>query len=367
MSKDYPVLFQPFESEKLTLPNRIVMAPMTRSQSPNGVPGENVVAYYQRRAAADVGLIITEGTTVDYAAATGDANIPAFVGEKSLQAWKKVVEAVHAVGGKIAPQIWHQGMARAPGTGPAPDAPSLGPSGLAGDGKKVSEPMTIQQIEETIQAFANAGAQAKALGFDAVEIHAAHGYLIDQFFWEGTNKRSDKYGGDLVKRTQFAVEIVRAIRAAVGEEYPIILRFSQWKQQDYNAKLATTPDELRQFLSPLTDAGVDIFHASTRRFWEAEFEGSDLNLAGWTREISGKPTITVGSVGLDDDFLKAFQGRGAGVANIDALITQMERGDYELVAVGRALLSNPDWVTRVKAGHFDQLKPFSPEVLAELV
>ena len=365
MSND-AVLFRPFKSNKLNLSNRIVMAPMTRSQSPGGVPDEKVAAYYQRRAAAGVGLIITEGVTVDYAAASNDKNIPTLENEVSQQGWKKVVEAVQGAGGKIAPQIWHQGLARLHGTGPAPDVPSLSPSGISASGKKVAEPMTATQIEETIAAFAESARQAKSLGFDAVEVHGAHGYLIDQFFWAQMNHRSDEYGGNLAKRSQFAVEIIKAIRATTGDDFPIIFRFSQWKQQNYDAKLANSAEELEQFLKPLVKAGVDVFHASTRRFWEPEFEDSDLNLAAWAQKLTGKPTITVGSVGLDDDFLKAFQGRGANATNIDALIKQMERGDYELVAIGRALLSNPDWVRKVQAGHFDQLEPFSPKVLASL-
>ena len=103
----------------------------------------------------------------------------------------------------------------------------------------------------------------------------------------------------LLGRTQFAVEIVEACRREVGPDFPIIFRFSQWKMNDFKAKLAKTPDELERFLQPLVNAGVDIFHCSTRRFWEAEFDGSDLNLAGWTKKLSGKPVISVGSVGLE--------------------------------------------------------------------
>ena len=363
---DEAILFNPFKSSKLNLLNRIVMAPMTRCQCPGGIPNEEVAAYYQRRAAAGVGLIITEGVTVDYAAASNHEDIPTLTNEAAQQGWGKVITAVHSAGGKIAPQLWHQGLARIQGTGPSPNSSSLSPSGLSAQGKKIAEPMTIEQIEETIAAFAQSAKQAQLLGFDAVEIHGAHGYLIDQFFWAKMNQRNDQYGGSFRKRSRFAVEIVKAIRNITGENFPIIFRFSQWKQQDYDARLVGSTEELEQFLKPLVDAGVDIFHASTRRFWEQEFDGSDLNLAGWTQKLSAKPCITVGSVGLDDDFLKAFQGGGANTTNIDALISQMERGDYELVAIGRALLSNPDWVKKVKAGHFDQLKAFSPEVMASL-
>lgn len=366
MADNSDLLFKPFESEKLQLPNRVVMAPMTRGFSPGGIPGADVAAYYRKRAEARVGLIVTEGTTVDYETATNDVNIPEFVSDAAIAGWKHVVDEVHAAGGKIAPQLWHMGMGRTEGTGPTPDRPSIGPSGLVAPGNKTTEPMTIEQIEEVISKFASAAEKAQAIGFDAVEIHGAHGYLVDQFFWQGTNQRDDDYGGSLVKRTRFAVEIVKAIRAKVGNDYPIIFRFSQWKLQDYDAKLVNSPDELAQFLAPLVEAGVDIFHASTRRYWLPEFDGSPLNLAGWTQKITGKPTITVGCVGLDDEFIKAFVGGGANATNIDPLLEQLGRGDYDLVAVGRALLSDPDWAVKVREGRFSEMTPFTKELLGSL-
>ncbi|MEX1033213.1 MAG: NADH:flavin oxidoreductase [Cellvibrionaceae bacterium] len=355
------VLFRSFEHPKLTLKNRVVMAPMTRSHSPNGVPGDDVVEYYRKRAAGGTGLIVSEGTLIDHPAATDDVNVPFFYSEAALAGWKKVIDTVHAAGGKMVPQIWHVGSTRRPGTGPFPDAPSVSPSGLVAPGKKKFEPLAVAEIEQLVQAYAQAALNAKNLGFDGVEIHGAHGYLIDQFFWEGTNLRDDHYGGSLVKRTRFAVEIVQAIRELCGEDFPIILRWSQWKQQDFNAKLANTPDELAQFLEPLSNAGVDIFHCSQRRFWETEFEGSELNLAGWTKEITSKPSISVGSVSLNEEFVASFKGADAAVASIDNLVERMENGEFDLIAIGRALLANSDWANKVNDGKFDQLKPFTQE------
>lgn len=360
-------LFQPFKLGSLSLANRIVMAPMTRSFSPGGVPGDDVVAYYRRRAENAVGLIITEGTTIDRPGASFDPAVPNFHTPQSLAGWKKVVDAVHAAGGKIAPQLWHVGLARRPGTGPHPDAPSDSPSGILPNGKPIGEPMSEEDIADTIHAFARGAKAAVDIGFDAIELHGAHGYLIDQFFWEGLNKRSDRYGGDLKGRLTFAEEIIRAVRAEMPAAMPLILRYSQWKQQDYSARLAETPQELETLLSPLADAGVDIFHASTRRFWIPEFEGSDLNLAGWTKKLTGKPVITVGSVGLNSDFLGAFMGEGSPAASLDGLLKRFEAGEFDLVAIGRALLSDPQWAAKVRDGRFDELADFSAEALKELV
>ncbi|QDG38664.1 NADH:flavin oxidoreductase [Alteromonas mediterranea] len=359
-------LFKPYSQGNLSLTNRIVMAPMTRQFSPNGVPTSDVAGYYKRRAQGGTGLIITEGTTVNDKVATMDANIPQFHGEEALTGWKNVVDEVHSVGGKIMPQLWHVGMARVAEKAPYPELSSAGPSGLFKPGKQGAEPMTEEHIESVIAAFAQAAADAKSIGMDGVEIHGAHGYLIDQFFWEGTNQRTDNWGGSMENRGRFAVEIVKAIRAATGPDFPIVLRYSQWKQQDYTARLATTPQELEQFLMPLSNAGVDIFHCSQRRYWESEFDGSDLNLAGWTKKITGKPTITVGSVGLNDDFFGAFKGQDSSTRAVDDLLERLEKGEFDLVAVGRALLQDPNWANKIKENRTDELEQYSGKALASL-
>ncbi|MFB9274520.1 NADH:flavin oxidoreductase [Cohnella cellulosilytica] len=359
-------LFKPFASEKLQLSNRVVMAPMTRAHSPNGVPGADVAAYYRRRAENGVGLIVTEGTIIDHPAGTGNPSVPSFHGEAPLEGWARVVAGVHEAGGKIVPQLWHVGMTRPNGSLPNPEAPSVGPSGLGLDGQKINEPLSVEEIESIVEAFGRAAAEAKRIGFDGIELHGAHGYLIDQFFWEQTNLRDDLYGGDLVSRTKFAADIVKACRSAVGEDFPIILRISQWKSGFYEAKLAKTPEELRQFLTPLVEAGVDIFHCSTRRFWEPEFAGSDLNLAGWVKKLTGKPTITVGSVGLDGEFNGAFRGQSSNVTEIGGLLERLEREEFDLVAVGRSLLADPSWAAKVRDGRFDELQPFKAEALQTL-
>ena len=359
-------LFKPYSQGNLSLTNRIVMAPMTRQFSPNGVPTSDVAGYYKRRAQGGTGLIITEGTTVNDKVATMDANIPQFHGEEALTGWKNVVDEVHSVGGKIIPQLWHVGMARVAEKAPYPELSSAGPSGLFKPGKQGAEPMTEEHIESVIAAFAQAAADAKSIGMDGVEIHGAHGYLIDQFFWEGTNQRTDSWGGSMDNRGRFAVEIIKAIRAATGPDFPIVLRYSQWKQQDYTARLATTPQELEQFLMPLSSAGVDIFHCSQRRYWESEFDGSDLNLAGWTKKITGKPTITVGSVGLNDDFFGAFKGQDSSTRAVDDLLERLEEGEFDLVAVGRALLQDPNWANKIKENRTDELEQYSGKALASL-
>jgi len=360
-------LFTPFRLKTLDLRNRIVMAPMTRAFSPNGVPTDDVVSYYSSRAANDVGLILSEGTVINRPSASNDANVPHFYGEQSLAGWKKVIDGVHAAGGKMGPQIWHMGVMDNHHSGWLPPVPFEGPSGLNRPDFNNGSTMTEKDIEATISAFGQAAADAKAAGFDCVEIHGAHGYLIDQFFWEGTNQRTDIYGGKtLAERTRFAVSVIKEIRKRVGEDFAIIMRLSQFKPSDYDYKLAKTANEMEAWLQPLADAGVDIFHCSQRRFWQPEFEGSDLNFAGWAKKLTGKATITVGSVGLSGDFFGAFAGENSEPSSLDELIRRMDRGDFDLVAVGRPILADPHWVTKIKNGQTDQLIGFSPEALGSL-
>ncbi|WP_446222492.1 NADH:flavin oxidoreductase [Nocardia sp. IBHARD005] len=367
VSRTAEILSRPVTLNGLTVPNRIVMAPMTRMFSPGGVPGDDVRSYYARRAAAGVGLIVTEGTYVGHDSAGQSDRVPRFHGEEQLAGWAKVAEDVHAAGGTIVPQLWHIGMVRNQGEQPYPDAPALGPSGIRVDGTEgTGKAMTQRDLDDVIGAFAEAAAAAERIGFDGVELHGAHGYLLDQFLWSRTNRRADVYGGDPVARTRFAAEIVAAVRSVVSPEFPVIFRYSQWKQEAYDARLAESPQELEAILAPLAAAGVDAFHASTRRYWLPEFDGSDLNLAGWTKKLTGRPAITVGSVGLDGDFLRAFSGQGAELGSLDNLLDRMERDEFDMVAVGRALLQDPEWASKVLAGRTDEVRPYHGAALNTL-
>ncbi|MGH6957770.1 MAG: 12-oxophytodienoate reductase, partial [Caulobacteraceae bacterium] len=234
-------------------------------------------------------------------------------------------------------------------------------------GHRFGEGMTDAEVADAISAFASAAASAKRLGFDAVELHGAHGYLIDQFFWEGTNERADLFGGPSVTaRANFAAEILKAVRAAVGPAFPVIIRLSQWKQQDFAARIAATPADMEAWLRPLAEAGADAFHCSQRRFWEPEFEGSDLNFAGWAKKITGKTAITVGSVGLTGEFIAAYGGEASKPASLDELVRRLEREEFDLVAVGRALLQDPLWARKVHQGRTGELMDFDRSAMATL-
>jgi 2,4-dienoyl-CoA reductase-like NADH-dependent reductase (Old Yellow Enzyme family) len=376
-------LFQPLTVKSVTFSNRIVMAPMTRNFSPNGVPGEDVAAYYRRRADGGVGSIMTEATCVEHRGAVGDAGLgehgtPYMYGDAQLAGWHRVVTQVHEAGAVIFTQLWHMGVMKKPGTGPYPDYPACRPAGLWGPADRTTvlnreyvemmsvpaAPMTESEIGDVIHAFATSAANAKAVGFDGIALHGGHGYLIDTFLWGETNRRTDHWGGDHVGRTRFTVELVKAIRARIGENMPISLRFSQWKQQDYDAKLAETPAELEEILGPISDAGVDIFDASTRNFQPPEFEGSNLNLAGWAKKLTGKPTIMVGGVCVERGKYDSALKPPTTVNNLHKVMERFQKHEFDLLAVGRSLLNDAGWITRARSGaEFLQFDPQSLRVL----
>ena len=360
---DIAPLFTPFTLSGLELSNRFVMAPMTRAFSPGGVPGADVVEYYRRRA-SHLGLIVTEGTYIDHQSAGSSDRVPPMYGDAPVAGWKNVVDAVHAEGGRIFPQIWHLGLGRREGSAPHPDAPIIGPSGISPSGSPRGIAASLADIDEIIASFARAAATAKEIGFDGVELHGAHGYLLDAFLWSRTNQRTDPYGGSIASRARLGAEVVAAVRDAVGPDYPIVFRYSQWKGSDFDARLADTPDELNTVLSPLVDAGVSAFHVSTRRYWLPAFDGSDRTLAGWTKSLTGLPVVALGSIGVTSPFMESDSAVPS--LSLDKLMGLFERGEFDLVGLGRAVLSDPEWTRKLRGGHLDEIRAYDKNHEAEL-
>lgn len=345
---------------------------MTREMAPRGVPTPAMADYYARRAQGGVGLIITEGISPAQEGSFG-TSVPRLDSDEAIDGWSGVVAAVHAHEARIFAQLWHVG-AFTPSLIGMSDSMSdeqvrLSPSGLAAADTPFGQAMTTADAEQTIDRFVAAAISAQRSGFDGIELHGAHGYLLDQFFWPTTNIRRDRLGGSPSGRVQFAVDLVRRIKAATASSFPVALRLSQWKQLDYHARIADNAADLEAIVGPLADAGVDLFHLSTRRFWEAEFPGDPRNLAAWVKALTGKPVITVGSVTLDVDF-KAKGGKTfarPALEHVRLLEAGIDKGWFDLVAIGRALIANPDWVRLVEAGRADRLRPFDRHMLEQLV
>ena len=364
-------LFDPQIFGNKTSKNRIVMAPMTRKRSPNGIPDSNVVDYYTRRGNGGVGLIFTEGTYIDHPAApaiesNSYQNIPHFFGKKALKGWEKVLKSVHKTGALIVPQLWHVGEVRKI-ISSKDNISGFGPRKIIEENKEVVKRMVSKDFYEVTKSFAKSAKHAKEMGFDGVAIHGAHGYLFDQFFWKQINKRTDQYGNSISNRVRFACDVINEIRNSVGKGFPIVFRFSQWKMNDYEARILESSSDLKIFLSELVNAGVDYFDVSTRRFWSPAFDNSEKSLVSLTRKLSQKPSIAVGSVGLDQPHhSKYFRNKldiDANVTNLELVVKALNRDDFDFVAVGRAILSDHEWPNKVKENKFNSIKPFLRESL----
>lgn len=355
---DVTPLLQPLEIGKLRLRNRFVMPGMQRAWTVDGAPTDRMREYYRQRALGGTALVISEACAVDHPSATSNS-LFGWLTARTSGAWRSCVEAVHSAGGAMFLQLWHQG---AVDTGEADDAfVALSPSGLAHPDKPFGRAASAADLAAIRQAFVRSATCAQETGADGVEIHACHGYLLDQFLWPAINLRTDRYGGAMSARAAFPAEVIAAVREATGPDFVISVRISQWKEADYEAKIAATPDELRQLVETLRSAGADLFHVSTRRFWTPEWPGSDLGLAGWVKSFTDAPVIAVGSVGLDIDVMATLEGGEAkwtGATRIGDLVRRFQRGDFDLVSVGRSQIGDPDFVAKLRDNKIGEIRPF---------
>jgi N-ethylmaleimide reductase len=330
------ILFTPPTLGNLQLKSRVVMSPMTRSRATGNIPNELMAKYYGMR--AEAGLIVTEGTSPS-PNGLGYARIPGLFSDEQVQGWKRVTDAVHAAGGRIFVQLMHTGRVSHPANMPA-GGRIVAPSALALAGDMwtdsgglqpypVPEEMSEEDIAAAVAEYANAARLAMQAGFDGVELHGANGYLIDQFFNTATNKRTDRWGGDIGNRIRFAVEVAKASVAAIGAER-VGMRVSP-----YGA-----------FNGAVADAEMDAMYLCLV---------DELNRLGLVyihivdHSSMGAPEV---SPELKANIRSAFNGRyilsggyDAARANADL---DADRGD--LVAFGRPFISNPDLVQKLRSG-----------------
>lgn len=360
----FPHLFSPVALGELPLRNRIVMAPCTRCFSPGFLPTAAVAAYYGRRAADGVGLLISEGTVI-CERGNGYNGAPGIWNPEQVAAWRPVTRAVHEAGGLIVCQLWHVGAVAHPLTtgGVLPESPSgLHPAGnvsrLRDDQDQPipfgpSEAMDEARIRTVVALFAAGAGRALEAGFDGVEIHGAHGYLIDQFINLKWNRRTDDWGGE--NRCRFAAEVTRAVLAECGAGRTL-LRFSPgwgtpgsgWQQP---------AETLPLLLDTLWDAGLRILHASHGEYDQpslpAELLPAELRPAG-------------GLLPLHQATRALWKGQlvGVGILTPARAEAALARGEVDATAFGRALLANPDFVSRVRGGQ--ELRVYGPDCLTKL-
>jgi 2,4-dienoyl-CoA reductase-like NADH-dependent reductase (Old Yellow Enzyme family) len=227
--------------------------------------------------------------------------------------------------------------------------------------------MTAADFEQVLAAYRSAARGAREMGCDALEIHGAHGYLLDSFLSPVDNRRTDEYGGSMKNRMRFPLEVVRTIRSVVGPDFPIIYRFSQWKVNDYRELKFRTPADLEVWVTALRKAGVDILHVSTRDVADPGFEAEGpRTLAAWTRTLSGLPVIGVGKVSVTLPMDQAYGEEKDVIRDPAPALDLVERGEIDLLAVGRALIPNVEWVRLVREGRWRDLVPFNKSQLKVL-
>lgn len=328
-------LLQPIQVGAWHLRNRIVMAPMTRcfADARTGVVGPDVVEYYRKRAAVGVGLIISEGIIID-PRGKGTIGVPGLYNEEQIASWRAVTEAVHREGGVILAQIWHVGRLT---HHEIAGGPPLAPSALRANGHvhrfgkpyDMPQEMSLADIQEVIGQFAQAAQNAMLAGFDGVEIHGAHGYLIDQFNSDVSNHRRDRYGGDLRQRLTFMKEVAQAVIAEVGAERTV-MRFSALKDDLPDYMWEDPEQAIRTFAEVLRESGLRILHPSSNHFDRPIASGKTLHQL--VRTYWDGPMLGVGNL------------------SADAASEAVDDGVIDLAVFGRPFLANPDLVSRLERG-----------------
>lgn len=323
------------------LPNRVALAPMTRvSATEHGHATERMASYYSRFARGGFGLLITEGIYTDTAHSQGYLFQPGLATAEQADSLVKVVDRVHANGARIFAQLMHAG-AQAQGNrfvdspiGPSPVAPRGEQLGFyRGEGPyREPEEATPAQMEQVREGFVNAALNAKAAGFDGVEIHGANGYLLDQFLTDYLNQRTDRYGGTPENRVRFVAEVAQVVRDAVGPDMTVGIRISQGKVSDYTHKWSGGAEEAETIFTALSATGIDYIHTTEYRADAPAFGDEGPSLAALAKQHTGLPVIANGN--LDEPEAAA------------ALIAD---GQADVIALGKAALATRDWPRRARS------------------
>lgn len=366
---DLSPLFTPLVLRGVTLRNRFVMPAMQIGFTENCGPSLRTIDYLRGRAEGGAGLIFSESCAPDHPSAYWQAAFCVMNGETRGR-WAQLCDAVKRAGAAFAIQLWHPGGQRRPVEGFVhADAPTLSPSGLLAAEREGGRAMTMDEMDDLAAAHVRAAEDAMAIGADGIEVHAAHGYLMDQFLWAETNIRDDGNGGTSIEdRARYPLRIAAALRETIGAEALLSFRFSQFKEVDYGARVFATPDELARFGALARAAGIDMLNVSSRRFAKPEWPEQDpaLGIAGWTRRLSGLPVMTTGSIGLSKDmFADLFENQDPALAiaaDLTELARRFEAGEFDLVGVGRMHIANADFVNKVRDGRLDELRLYNKAV-----
>ncbi len=342
MSLRFPQLFQPFRLGELELRNRIVMPPMaTKYSSHDGFVTDQLKDYYAARAHGGVGLVIVEASCVDAPTGKGFQRQLLVDHDRFVAGLAELVDVVKQGGANIAIQLHHAGLeARSSITGVQPVAPSAIPK----PGYEVPRELSTEEVSELVLCFARAAQRAKHAGFDGVEMHGAHGYLIAQFLSSFFNKRSDVYGVGIEGRARFLVEIIRKTRELVGREYPVWCRMNG---REFGAQGGLSTEEAQQVAQMVQNAGADAIDVSVMAYGVSPRTAPPMaqppgNLVRFAEAIKSVVSIPVIAVGRIDP---------------PTAETVIEEGRADLIAIGRALIADPELPNKATAGQLDDIRP----------
>lgn len=326
----------------LSLSNRLAVAPMTRvSATADGHATKQMADYYEAFAAGGFGLVITEGIYTDNAHAQGYLFQPGLADDAQRDAWRTVVDRVHAHGGRIVAQLMHAG---ALSQGNPHRTTTKGPSAVLPAGQQMAfyrgegpyrmpEAMSADDISEAVEGFAQAARRAQEAGFDGVEVHGANGYLLDQFLTAHTNLREDSYGGSLSNRLRLTVDVIQAVRRSTTERFVVGVRTSQGKVNDFTHKWEGGEADAAQIFGVLGALPIDYLHTTEFEAWRPAFGEHGPSLAALARRHVAVPVLANGS--LHD------------AAQADGVVARQEA---DFVSLGRGALTHADWPARLRAG-----------------
>lgn len=339
IDKRFEHLFQPGGIGKLRIKNRIVMAPMGTMYTEDGRVDRRMIAFHEARARGGVGLIIVEGTCVESQLGRIVPPQPCIDSDSYVPEWAALVQTIHAYGTKAAIQLAHGGAVAKPRK---PGNPVLAPSAISTPGREARE-MTVGEIRDIVGTFVEAALRAKKAGFDAVEIHGAHRYLLAQFLSGVTNRRTDAYGGSLPNRARLLIEVIEAVRSAVGPDFPIFCRLNG---RDFGIEGGISLGETQQTARMAEKAGADAIHVSG---WGVNSlvqvaslpvnKGVLVPLAAAVKSSVRVPVIAVGRI-------SPRMG--------ESILAQ---GKADFIAMGRALIADPDIPNKVAAGRVEDINP----------
>jgi 2,4-dienoyl-CoA reductase-like NADH-dependent reductase (Old Yellow Enzyme family) len=330
------IVFSPFTIKNHTIRNRLGVAPMTRMSSPaDSIPRQDVLDFLVRRAENGAGIVYTEGIVTDYESSQGYPGQGRILTQRQIDAWRIVAEKIKRAGALAMMQLFHCGRVSMPDVNPAgriiapsPVAPRQN-NPFTGEPYAVPDEMSEFDIRHVINGFVESARGAMAAGFDGVELHGAHGYLINQFLSAYSNKRVDAYGGSLEDRFRLARELIHAVREVVPEDRLLVFRISNWGVVDREVNLFADEHEWQHLIKLLAWEDLDALSVSTYNFRDQAF-GTDQTMARLTRDMTDLPLMICGQIYDYDSAARALE-------------------DADIALSAKSFLLNPDWVGDMRA------------------